>query len=192
MYPDAGSATSAGTYRRCMEGIRAKYGDQHRVIITEAGLTRMYKDPTLGDKGWLNDDAPLSEEQYWQSLNWYNGQMLADDYVLGACLYEVGHHGDWRTFRHVGKDNQGNDIHLIDRIVALKEARPRSAQPAAILSADGPAQAGRHPRPGHPARLQRCRRLSTSGRRSGYLGRNARCGLGRAQPCHVEPDHRRR
>ena len=36
--------------------------------------------------------------------------MLADDYVLGACLYEVGHHGDWRTFRHLGKDHQGNDI----------------------------------------------------------------------------------
>lgn len=128
MYPDPGSATSAGTYRQCMDGIREKYGDKHRVIITEAGLTRMYQNPQWGDKGWLNDDAPLTEDQYWQSLSWYNGYMLQDKYVLGACLYEVGHHGDWRTFRHLGKDHHGNDIGLIERIVGLKDAQPRSAR----------------------------------------------------------------
>ena len=122
MYPAAGSASSAGSYRRCLQGIRACYGDRHRVVITEAGLTRMYKDPTFGDKGWLNVDQTLSEDEYWSSLAWYNSWMLEDDYVLGAALYEVGHHGDWFTFRHLGQDNQGRDIHLIDRIVALKEA----------------------------------------------------------------------
>lgn len=128
LYPAASSATSGGTYRQCMAGIRAHYGDRHRVLITEAGLTRMYQNPAWGDVGWLNGDAPLSEEQYWQSLAWYNSQMTADDYVVGACLFEVGHHGQWATFRHLGQDNQSRPIGLIDRIVALKEAaQPRGA-----------------------------------------------------------------
>lgn len=77
-----------------------------RAIITEAGLTRMYQNPVWGDVGWLNNEAPLTEEQYWQSLAWYNSQLTNDDSVLGACLFEVGHHGNWATFRHLGQDNQ--------------------------------------------------------------------------------------
>lgn len=122
LYPAAGSATSGGTYRPCMEGIRAQFGDQHRAIITEAGLTRMYQNVAWGDKGWLNHEAPLTQDQYWASLAWYNQQMLQDPYVLGACLYEVGVHGDWVSFRHLGKDAEGQDIRLIDRIVALRDA----------------------------------------------------------------------
>lgn len=122
LFPSEHSATSAGTYRRCMEGIRERYGDRHRAIITEAGLTRMYQNPAWGDKGWLNDDAPLTEEQYWRSLDWYNRHMLADEYVLGACLYEVGHHGQWETFRHLGRTDSGEEIRLLDRVVALREA----------------------------------------------------------------------
>jgi len=138
LYPAAGSATSGGSYRRCMEGIRARYGDRHRAIITEAGLTRMYQNPAWGDVGWLNSDATLSEDAYWQSLAWYNEQMTQDPYVLGACLFEVGHHGNWATFRHLGPDNGGRSIGLIDRMVALKDgAQPRGAEttPAALPSA---------------------------------------------------------
>jgi len=54
-------------------------------------------------------------------LAWYNGQMTADPYVLGACLFEVGHHGQWESFRHLGSDNQGQPLGLIDRIVTLKD-----------------------------------------------------------------------
>lgn len=130
LYPAADSATSAATYRPCLAGIRAQYGDRHRVIITEAGLTRMYQNPAWGDVGWLNQEAPLTEDQYWQSLAWYNGQLIADDYVIGACLYEVGHHGNWATFRHLGQDNNGRPLGLVDRLVALKDsAQPRDVQP---------------------------------------------------------------
>ena len=76
--------------------------------------------------------------------------MLQDDYVLGACLYEVGHHGDWRTFRHLGKDHHGNDIRLIDRIVALKDGQSRSAQ---SRSAQPRAAATTAPSPAAPATL---------------------------------------
>ena len=118
--PGPGVITSAGLYRRCMEGIRARFGDRHRVIITEAGLTRAYGHPQNPDRGWFDPADALDEHAYWQTLAWYNDQLAQDDYVLGACLYEVGHHGDWITFRHLGQDNQGRALHLIDRIASLR------------------------------------------------------------------------
>jgi len=139
LYPAAGSATGAGLYRRCLDGIRARYGDRHRVIITEAGLTRMFQNPQWGDVGWLNTDAPLSEDEYWASLAWYNEQMVQDDYVLGACLYEVGHHGQWESFRHLGRDHQGRDLHLIDRIAALRDADVRGVVPPGADEGAAPA-----------------------------------------------------
>lgn len=120
LQPAAGCATSAGLYRACLAGIRERYGPRHRVIITEAGLTRMYQDVAAGDVGWLNPDQPLNQEAYWQALAWYNQHLLADDYVVGACLYEVGHHGDWATFRHLGVDNDGQPLRLMERIAALR------------------------------------------------------------------------
>lgn len=123
LYPAIGSATSGGHYRACLAGIREAYGEQHRVIITEAGLARMYKEPTGGDVGWLNQETPLSEAHYWRSLAWYNDYLRADDYVLGACLFEVGHHGQWASFRHLGQDNQGRPLTLVDRMAALNNRR---------------------------------------------------------------------
>lgn len=121
LYPAPGSATSAGLYRTCMAGIRERFGPRHRAIITEAGLTRMFQDASAGDVGWLNPDRPLSQDEYWQTLDWYNQYLLADDYVVGACLYEVGHHGDWASFRHLGSDNAGQPLHLVERIAALNQ-----------------------------------------------------------------------
>ena len=132
--PATNPATNAGDYRHCLDGIRTQYGDRHRALITEVGLTRAYKDATLGDVGWLNDQEPLSEASYWQSLAWYNSQLAQDDYALGACLFAVGHQGNWASFRHLGQDNQGRDLHLIDRIDALRATRAiRSAEPAPLI-----------------------------------------------------------
>ncbi len=118
--PGPGVATSAGLYRHCMEGIRARFGDRHRAIITEAGLTRAYGHPQNPDRGWLDPADALDENAYWQTLAWYNEHLAQDEYVLGACLYEVGHHGDWITFRHLGQDNQGRALQLVDRIAGLR------------------------------------------------------------------------
>lgn len=144
LYPAPGSATSATSYRTCMDGIRAHYGTRHRVVITEAGLTRMYQNPAKGDVGWLNHEEPLHQEVYWQSLSWYNAQLAADDYVVGACLYEVGHHGDWVTFRHLGRDNDGQPITLMQKIADLNQGgrggshlrprRPRRERGAASIA----------------------------------------------------------
>jgi hypothetical protein len=137
--PNQGAPTSAGIYRRVMDGVRANYGDRHRVIMTEAGLTRAYGQPQNPDRGWLDPAETLSEDFYWeQSLAWYNRLMAQDDYVLGACLYEVGHHGDWATFRHLGEDNQGNALHIIDRIVALKDTSRAGLRAAQLAQATPP------------------------------------------------------
>lgn len=140
LFPAENSSTGAGLYHTCMEGIRQEYGDRHRVIITELGMTREYRhageprdpeDEQLGDLGWLNHTETISEEDYWRSLEWYNAQIREDDYVLGACLYEVGHSGKFFAHRHLCQDNQGRDLRIIDRIVALQA----QAAPAMALAA---------------------------------------------------------
>ena len=121
------SVSGALFYRDCMQAIRAKYGDRHKVIMTEAGLTRAYGNQGP-DEGWLyrNDEQrqqPLSEDQYWDSLLWYNKELLQDDYVMGACLYQVGHSGKWASFRHLTSQqdvDEGREIGLMRRIIEMK------------------------------------------------------------------------
>ena len=117
--PQPGTSTAALFYRTCMEGIRQKHGARHQVIITEAGLARGYKHPhdPAGDVGWLYEKDAIPQPQYWKSLKWYNAELCKDDYVKGACLFEVGHAGGrWESFRHLGKDNQSNAIQIINWI----------------------------------------------------------------------------
>ena len=87
---------------------------------------------------------------------WYNAQMAQDDYVMGACLYQVGHSGRWETFRHLGVDNQrtADPADGQDRDAARhRDAASASAAAAAARSAAG-RPAGRAAGP----RATRCRR----------------------------------
>lgn len=126
----AGAESSATFYRRCMEAIRQKYGDDKKAIITEAGLTRQYKYRNLPlDVGWLSppdltSTESVTEEAYWRSLRWYNEELCQDDYVLGACLFQIGHGGRWVTFRHLSQDNDPVDIQIIAKIAKLRESAP--------------------------------------------------------------------
>ncbi len=153
--PRAGTATAALLYRGCMEGIRQRWGDRHRAIITEAGLARMYRHPhdPAGDVGWLYPGDPVSEEQYWDSLHWYNTELLRDRYVLGACLFSVGHSGRWETFRHLGTNHQGRPILLMSRVATLGSAAPLippAPQPVPAPT-DTPEPKPRPPAPSDPA-----------------------------------------
>ena len=132
LMPMAGTGTAALLYRTLLEGIRERFGHKHKVIITEAGLARMYRYPNdpAGDVGWLYRAETVSEAQYWESLKWYNSHLTEDDYTIGACLYQVGHSGLWETFRHLGQDNDQAPILLIDRIVSLREAHGSTTTPA--------------------------------------------------------------
>lgn len=131
LQPAPETATGALLYRTCMAGIRQQYGDRHRAIMTEAGLARMYKYPNdpAGDVGWLYPPDSVSQDSYWSSLQWYNGEMLENSYVLGCCLFQVGHAGRWETFRHLGLDNNQQPITLINRIATLNRAAPPPPPP---------------------------------------------------------------
>lgn len=142
LIPGAGVHSGAGLYRSVLAAAQRSDGTRHRIVITEAGLTRAYGHPHNPDEGWLNRDEPLDEHRYWESLAWYNTLLDQDD-VLGACLYQVGHRGDWATFRHLGADNAGRTLHLIDRIVALRDSMAvQTLAPSAAPSAPAPMRSG--------------------------------------------------
>lgn len=126
LMPRTGTESAAGLYQPCLEAIRKRHGNRHKVIITEAGLARMYKYPhdPAGDVGWLYAGDPVTEDQYWDSLLWYNDQLSQDDAVLGCCLFSVGPTGAWQTFRHLGQNNQLQPILLMQRIEKLRQASP--------------------------------------------------------------------
>jgi len=124
-------ASGAGLFKPVLDAARARFGRGYKVVITEAGLTRAYGHPQNPDEGWLNGDETLDENFYGESLAWYNRLLGQDADVAGACLYQVGHRGDWATFRHLGQDNQGRTLGLVDRLVALREA---AAAPAAAAA----------------------------------------------------------
>jgi hypothetical protein len=89
-------------YRRTMdlEGVRAKYGNKHTVIITECGMTQGVSGGE--DVGPWHESHPVPEEQYWRSLLWYNNELMRDDYLMAACLFVVGAVSPWHSFEHLG------------------------------------------------------------------------------------------
>lgn len=89
-------------YRRTMdlEGVRAKYGNKHTVIITETGMTQGVSGGE--DVGPWHESHPVPEDQYWRSLLWYNHELMRDDYVMAACLFVVGAVSPWHSFEHLG------------------------------------------------------------------------------------------
>jgi hypothetical protein len=105
-------------YRRIMnEGIRQQYGNQHVCIITECGVTQGVWGGEAKDIGpWAEEltvppnipggvvSTPIPVDDYWQSLLWYNSELMKDDYVMGACLFVTGAAGlpEWETFEHLG------------------------------------------------------------------------------------------
>lgn len=113
--------SDAGKFRQIMDGIRAKYGDRHEAIITEAGLARAHlkSGDKAGDVGWLNTVEPLTQDEYWRSLEWYNSVLTQRSDVKGACLFEVGWVENWKSFRLLGQDNEGHDLRIMDRIAGL-------------------------------------------------------------------------
>lgn len=116
-------------YRRIMnEGIRQQYGDKHVCIITECGMTQGVWGGQAEDIGpWAKVltvpadipggavPTPIPVDDYWQSLLWYNSEIMQDDYVLGACLFVTGAAGkaEWETFEHLGP--------IMDRLVAFQQ-----------------------------------------------------------------------
>jgi hypothetical protein len=159
LYPDAarGTESAACLYRDCMEGIQKAFpGREYKVIITEAGLARMYHHAKkeAGDVGWLYEGETISEDDYLASLSWYNEQLGQDDYVLGACLFNVGPEDRWKTFRHLGVDNKGVRLGIVDRIRDWEAPRDlASAEEAMPVILEGRITSGGKPVGGAEVRL---------------------------------------
>ncbi|HXV43897.1 MAG TPA: hypothetical protein VEC96_12600 [Anaerolineae bacterium] len=150
-------------YRRVMNnGIRQQYGDKHTIIITECGMTQaVWGGPSLDIGPWAKEctvppdipggvvSTPIPVDDYWQSLLWYNSEIMKDDYVMGACLFVTGAAGkpEWETFEHLGP--------IMDRLAAfqqvtssdfLTQASPTpiptmdiaGAMPAMVMAASAP------------------------------------------------------
>jgi hypothetical protein len=116
-------------YRRVMNnGVRQKYGDKHTVIITECGMTQgVWGGPSLDIGPWAKEctvprdipggvvATPIPVDDYWQSLLWYNSELMKDDFVMGACLFVTGASGkpEWDTFEHLGP--------IMDRLAAFQQ-----------------------------------------------------------------------
>ena len=81
---------------------------------------------------------PLSQDEYWNALNWYNAEILKDDYVMGGCLFQVGHAGRWVTFRHLGDDNHNQAITIINRIEGLASDDTPPPPPTDVITPPPP------------------------------------------------------
>jgi hypothetical protein len=113
-------------YRRIMREVRPVYGDQHKVLITECGMTQGVH-PGRPDVGPWHESHPISEDQYWQSLVWYNGELLKDDYVLAAMLFVAGAVWPWESFEHLGG--------VVDRLEAFQELDPPTLEDKLLATA---------------------------------------------------------
>ena len=129
---DPAASSSAGTYRGIVVGLRQALNRDFQAILTEAGLTFMFKFGKSGfDEGWLFkpppefQSPPLTQDQYWASLEWLNRTLEEDAFAKGACLFEVGHEGKWINFRHFGTDNSGQPIRIMEHIKGLAQAAPK-------------------------------------------------------------------
>lgn len=128
MDPTKGKS-ACGSYREIMKPIQQKYGSRHKVIMTEAGLARAYATGDTGDVGWLHREElepgvfrqAVSKESYTESLHWYNRHLMEDDYVVGACLFQMGAEALWETFEQAS---------LIGELHQLAMALPADASQA--------------------------------------------------------------
>ena len=68
-------------------------------------LRALREDPRFDvkiDIDGIGMDRPISEETYWESLVWYNDELMKDDYVMAALLFVVGAISPWESFEHLG------------------------------------------------------------------------------------------
>jgi hypothetical protein len=137
-------------YRRVMPDVRRVYGNKHVAIITECGMTQGVT-PGQPDIGWLAEPR-VTEDSYWQSLMWYNSELMKDAYVKAGVLFVVGAAGGWpkwESFEHLGG--------IIDRL----EAFQNSAPPAPVTPTPPPVT----PTPQPPAATLQSTLLAEAARR---------------------------
>jgi hypothetical protein len=114
-------------YRRTMREVRQLWGDKHICIVTECGMTQGVH-PGRPDVGWRHESYPISEDRYWQSLMWYNGELLQDDYLHAALLFVTGAVWPWESFENLGG--------IIDRLEQLQDVEPPTLEEKLVVKAN--------------------------------------------------------
>ncbi len=112
-------------YRRIMQVVRQQYPNRHTAIITELGMTQGVQGGP--DVGPWDKSHPISPDDYWQSLLWYNSEIMKDDYVLGACLFVVGAAYPWESFEQLGPIMER--LATFQEQTAIAEAEPVPTTP---------------------------------------------------------------
>jgi hypothetical protein len=127
-------------YRRTMNEVRQVYPNRHTIIITECGMTQGVHPEGVGDVGPWHPSHPISEDDYWASMMWYNDELMRDDYVMGACLFVVGAISPWESFEHLG-----GIVDRLERLVELELEQPVteevSGEPAVVGTTTPPVDA---------------------------------------------------
>lgn len=110
-------------YRRMFDQLITDYPGQWSVIVTECGMTQgvlggndlgpWSGTNTIPDEPWKSHPVPILPDAYWETLQWYNDELMEDHYVAGACLFITGGPGDWSTFEHIPP--------ITDKIFAFQE-----------------------------------------------------------------------
>jgi hypothetical protein len=85
-----------------------------------------------------------------------------DDYVLGACLFNVGPTQQWWTFRHLGADNEGRPLGIMERIRGM-EAPSAFAQAAPVTPVTVEGRVISSGQPVHGAEVRLLASLNTLG-----------------------------
>lgn len=144
-------------YRRIMSDVRKVYPNRHIVVMTECGMTQGVQGGE--DVGQWHESHPIEESRYWDSLMWYNDELMKDDYMIGACLFVIGAIEPWHSFEHLGG--------ICNRLEQLQGGQPlptvpRPHTPNAMQPAFGKAAPGPNeeapplvdPKPVTPAPVQ--------------------------------------
>ncbi len=127
-------------YRRIMNEVNKVYSNRHRILITECGMTQgvlggrdvgQWSAPTvpqnvLDDLASKNISPEVTEERYWNSLLWYNDELMKDEYVDAALLFVVGAIHPWETFEHLGG--------IVDRLEAFQADYRGAPDPGTTLA----------------------------------------------------------
>ena len=158
---DEGGMWLALRYRRIMNEVRKVYGNRHKLIITECGMTQgvlngmdvgPWHPPTVPPAALdylasKNISTEVTEERYWKSLMWYNDELMKDDSVLAALLFVVGAVHPWESFEHLGgivdrleafqtNHDDGNNLEEAlaqELLAAAEEAQVMQFNPSAAL-----------------------------------------------------------
>jgi len=91
----SGSPHHCLRYRRTYQEWKSVADVVPPLLITECGIDGGAASPPQPRKGWKTF---ASEEEYWQQLLWYNGELEKDDIVKAAFIFSSGPHPEWVDF----------------------------------------------------------------------------------------------